>query len=213
MDGVQATSSIASALAKRLTGRVTNPEQGNLMKRVLFLTPLALAAMTGCAPASNQIQAGQWELVTEVQALSAPSAPEEFQQQLRSRVGRPDSGRACLTEEQARRFLEFTKQLVSQGQAAACRFTDETYAGGVIHQASSCPAGGPPGAPSAAGGNQTSTLEGRFTSTTFNATLHSQGPNMMAPGGGEMSATIVLRGRRLGDCPAAAARPPMPAGL
>ena len=175
------------------------------MKRVLFLTPLA--AMTGCAPAPNQIQAGQWELVTEIRALSAPSAPEEFRQQLRSRVGRPDTGRACLTEDQARRFLEFTKQLVSQGQASACRFTDETYAGGVMHQTGSCPAGGPPGTP---GGNQTSTLEGRFTSTTFNATLHSEGPNMMAPGGGQMSATIVLRGRRVGDCPATPAAPPLP---
>jgi hypothetical protein len=184
------------------------------MKRVLFLTPFALAAMTGCAPAPNQIQAGQWELVTEIRALSAPGAPEEFRQQLRNRVGRPDTGRACLTEEQARRFLEFTKQLVSQGQASACRFTDEKYEGGVIHQAASCPAGGgAPGAP--AGGNQTSTLEGRFTQTTFNATLHSQGPNMMAPGGGDMSATIVLRGRRIGDCPTAPAAPPMrgaPAG-
>lgn len=182
------------------------------MKRVLFLTPLALAAMTGCAPAPNQIQAGQWELVTEIRALSAPGAPEEFRQQLRNRVGRPDTGRACLTEEQARRFLDFTKQLVSQGQAAACRFTDETYAGGVMHQTGTCPAGGPPGAPGGASrGNQTSTLDGRFTSTTFNATLHSQGPNMMAPGGGDMSATIVLRGRRLGDCPATPAGAPSPA--
>ena len=179
------------------------------MKRVLFLTPLVLAAMTGCAPAPNQIQAGQWELVTEIRSLSAPNAPEEFRQQLRNRVGRPDTGRACLTEDQARRFLEFTKQLVSQGQAAACRFTDETYAGGVMHQTGSCPSGGPAGP---ARGNQTSTLDGRFTSTTFNATLHSQGPNMMSPGGGDMTATIVLRVRRLVDCPATPAMPAAPAG-
>lgn len=179
------------------------------MKRVLFLTPLALAAMAGCAPAPNQIQAGQWELVTEIRSIAVPNAPEEFREQMRSRAGRPDTGRACLTEDQARRFLEFTKQVVSQGQAAACRFTDEVYANGVLRQNSTCPAGGPMGGQQ---GNQTSTLEGSFTATTFNATLNTQGPNVMAPGGGEMRATVSLRGRRLGECPARPATPPLPAG-
>ena len=174
------------------------------MKRVFFLTPFALAAMTGCAPAPNQIKAGQWELVTEIQSLNVPNAPEELRQQMRSRVGRPDVGRACLTDDQAHRFLEFTKQVVSQGQATACRFTDETYSGGVMRQNATCPAGGPMGGPQ---GNMTSTLDGRFSATTFNATLRTQGPNVMTPGGGEMSATLVLRGRRLGDCPASAAMP------
>jgi hypothetical protein len=190
-----------------------NPDKGILMKKVLFLTPFALAVTAGCAPAPNQIQAGQWELVTEIRSISIPNAPEEFREQIRSRAGRPDAGRACLTEEQARRFLEFTRQLVSQGQAANCRFTEEVYANGTLRQNSTCPAGGPPGVPGAPGGNQTSTLEGRFTATTFNATLNTQGPNVMAPGGGEMRATVALRGRRLGECPARPATPPMPAGL
>jgi hypothetical protein len=180
------------------------------MKRVLFLTPLALAGMAGCAPAPNQIQAGQWELVSEIRSISAPNAPEEVRQQMRSRTGRPDSGRVCLSDEQAHNFLEFTKQLVSQGQSAACRFTDETYANGVIRQNSSCPAGGPAGG---SAGNQTGSLEGRFTATTLNVTLHVQGPNVAAPGGGEMSGTYSLRGRRLGACPPREAAPPMPAGL
>ena len=179
------------------------------MKKVLFLTPFVLAATAGCAPAPNQIQAGQWELVTEIRSMSIPNAPEEFRDQIRSRAGRPDAGRACLSEEQARTFLEFTKQLVSQGQAAACRFTDEVYGGGVMRQRSTCPAANPMGG---TGGNQTSSLEGSFTSTTFNATLQTQGPNMMAPGGGEMRATVSLRGRRIGDCPARPATP-APAGL
>jgi hypothetical protein len=177
------------------------------MKRVFFLTPFALAAMTGCAPAPNQIQAGQWELVTEIQSLSVPNAPEEQRAQFRSRVGRPDVGRACLTDDQARRFLEFTKQVVSQGQATACHFTEESYGNGVMRQNATCPAGGPMGGPQ---GNMTSTLDGRFTATTFNATLRTQGPNVMTTGGGDMSATLVLRGRRLGDCPAAAAMPELP---
>lgn len=181
------------------------------MKRVLILTPFALAALAGCAPAPNQIQAGQWELVTEIRSISIPNAPEEYREQLRNRVGRPDNGRACLTDEQVRTFLEFTKQLVSQGQASACRFTDEVYANGALRQNSSCPAGGPMGGGS--GGNQTSSLDGNFTATTFNATLHTQGPNVMAPGGGEMRATVSLRGRRLGDCPARPATPPLPPGL
>ncbi|HTU10843.1 MAG TPA: DUF3617 family protein [Allosphingosinicella sp.] len=181
------------------------------MKRVFFLTPLALAALAGCAPAPNQIQAGQWELVTEIQSMSVPSAPEEVREQMRARTGRPDAGRACLTEDQARRFLEFTKQVMAQGQASACTFTDEHYAGGELRQNASCPVGSPMGGP--ARGNQTASLNGRFTATTFNATLRTQGPNVIAPGGGGMNATVILRGRRLGDCPAGGPTPPQPTSL
>ena len=174
------------------------------MKRVLFLTPLALATLAGCAPAPNQIQAGQWEMVQEIRTISIPNAPEEIREQMRSRAaGRPETARLCLTEEQARRFLEFTKQV--QGHSPACRYTDEVYANGTLRQNSSCPVGSPTGGP---GGNLTNTLEGRFRATTLNATLTPQGPNVMAPGGGEMRISLSLRGRRLGECPARPAMPP-----
>jgi hypothetical protein len=184
------------------------------MKKLFVLTPFAVAALAGCAPAANQIQHGQWELVQEVQSMTAANAPEEVRDQMRSRTGRPESGRLCLTEDQARRFLEFTKQAVTQGQAAACTFSDEVYAGGTLRQNASCPIGATPGAPAAgpARGNLTSVLNGRFTGTTFNATVVTTGPNIIAPGGGDMNVTVVLRGRRLGDCPAGAATPtPQPA--
>jgi hypothetical protein len=186
-----------------------NPDKGTLMKRVLILTPLALAALAGCAPATNQIEAGQWELVTETQSIALSNASEEVRDQLQSRTGRPNSDRLCLTDEQARRLLELPKQFVSGGNAAACHFTDETYTNGVLHLAGTCPAGSAMGGPS---GNLTNSLEGRFTATTFNSTVHVQGPNLVAPGGGDMSVTISLRGRRIGDCPRPTT-PPVPSGL
>jgi hypothetical protein len=174
------------------------------MKRVFFLTPFALAAMTGCAPAPNQIQGGQWELVSETQSLTLPNATDEVREQLQSRIGRPNSERLCLTEDQARHLLELPKQMVSGGNAAGCRFTDETYANGTLRLAGTCPAGSPMGGPR---GNLTNSLEGRFTATTFNSTVRVEGPNMIAPGGGNMNVTISFRGRRLGPCPATAATP------
>ena len=73
--------------------------------------------------------------------------------------------------------------------------------------------GSPTGGP---GGNLTNTLEGRFSATTLNATLTTQGPNVMAPGGGEMRISLSLRGRRLGDpgagCPARGALTGGPGG-
>ena len=174
------------------------------MKRVFFLTPFALAAMTGCAPASNQIQAGQWELVSETQSITLSNATDEVREQLQSRVGRPNSDRLCLTEDQARHLLELPKQMVSGGNPTACRFTDETYANGALRLAGTCPAGSPMGGPT---GNLTNSLDGRFTATTFNSTVHVQGPNMIAPGGGDMNVTISFRGRRLGPCTATPGAP------
>ena len=167
------------------------------MKRVFFLTPFALAAMAGCAPAPDQIQAGQWEIVTELRSVDMPGAPAEVQQQIRSQIGRPDSAPGCLGPEQVRTFLQVTRQLLTQGQAANCTFTDETYAAGSMTQHASCP--GPAGQPA-----NTISFNGHFSRTTFNGTVNVERPTPRGP----VRFMATLRGRRLGDCPATAAGPP-----
>ncbi len=168
------------------------------MKRVLILTPLALAALAGCAKGADQIQAGQWEIVSELRSLDMPGAPAEVQAQARSQVGRPETAPLCLPAEEARTFV----QTIRRGQPATCQVSDEVYAGGVMRTRVSCP--GPAG--------QQATqmaLDGTFTMTTFNSTITEERPN---PGGanlGPVRRTVVIRGRRLGECPPA---PPMPAG-
>jgi hypothetical protein len=176
------------------------------MKRVLILTPLALAAMAGCSKGADQIQAGQWEMVTELRSVDMPGAPPELQQQIRTQIGRPDSGSNCLTAEQARNFLQYTRQLLTQGQAANCRFTDETYAGGVLRQRAACPG---PGGQS----GSSMSLDGGFTVTTFNGTVNAERPNPVNASSGPIRMTAVIRGRRLGECTATPPPAGLPAGL
>lgn len=171
------------------------------MKRVLFLTPLVLAGMAGCAPAPNQIQAGQWELVTEVLSLSVPGATPDQQRQITQQVGQRQSPPPqCISDQEARTLVETIRRAPPN-----CRVTDEVYAGGVMRTHLSCP-GQAPGQPGI-----TLSLEGRFTSTTFNATITEEGPNPAGANQGPMRREQRIRARRIGDCPAEAAMPAMPA--
>lgn len=171
------------------------------MKRVLFLTPLALAAVAGCAPAPNQIQGGQWEVVTEVLSLDVPGATPEQQRQIRQQIGtRQSPPPQCISDTEARTFVENLRRA-----PPTCRVTDEKYADGVMRTHLSCP-GQAPGQPSAS-----LALDGTFTRTTFNGTITEEGPNPTGTNQSPMRRTQRIRGRRLGDCPAAPATPATPA--
>jgi hypothetical protein len=170
------------------------------MKRVLFLTPLALAAMTGCAPAPSQIQAGQWELITEVLSLDVPGATPDQQRQISQQVGtRQSPPPQCISDQEARTLVESMRRA-----PPTCRVTDEKYAEGVMRTHLSCPAQAPGQQPI------TLALEGTFTNTTFNGTITEEGPNPAGTSQGPMRRTQRIRGRRVGDCPAGAATLPMP---
>ena len=174
------------------------------MKKVLFLTPLALAAMAGCAPAPNQIQAGQWELVTETVSFDVPGATPEQMKQARRQVSQAEPIQQCFTPAQATSLVDD----IGRGPPN-CRTSDKTYANGVMRIRVNCPAPAPNMAAIEV------TLDGSFTNTTFNATITEQGPN---PTGARepMRRTARLRGRRIGDCPAtppAPAAPQLPPGL
>src|SRR5205085_12559695 len=126
--------------AKATNGRNTRiqrriPDKGTLMKRAIFLTPFVLAAMAGCAPAPNQIQAGQWELVTEVVSLDVPGATADQQRQIRQQVGtRQSPPPQCISETEARTLVENMRRA-----PPTCRVSDETYAGGVMRTHLTCP--------------------------------------------------------------------------
>lgn len=163
------------------------------MKRVIFLTPLALAAMTGCAPAPNQIQAGQWEITTEVRGLEVPGAtPDQVRMIQRSagQVGMSDTESRCLSDAEARSFVQDIRSA-----PPTCRVSDEVYAGGVMRTHVSCPS--PNGGPAI----QIS-LDGRFTASTLNATVNVEGPNPTGANQGPMRRIVRLRGRRTGECTA-----------
>ena len=168
------------------------------MKRVLFLTPFALAAMAGCAPAPNQIQAGQWEVVIQPRSIDIPGAPPEMLEQARDT--QPRSNRICLTEDEARNFLQFLRR----GQQPNCQYSNEQYANGVLRQETNCP--GPAGQQ-----GTKMTLDGRFSVTTFNGNINDERPNPFGANQGPVRSTAVIRGRRVGACTTPPAGPPMPA--
>ena len=107
------------------------------MKKVLFLTPLALAAMAGCAPAPNRIQAGQWETIVQLASMELPDATPEQQAQLRRQINvdQPQPPQ-CLSPAQAQSFLRDLRGEVPPG----CRTTEDVYGGGVIRTTISCEA-------------------------------------------------------------------------
>lgn len=171
------------------------------MNRAIFLTPLALAAMAGCAPAPNQFQAGQWEITTEIRALDVPGATPEQLRMLSQRagqVGMKETETRCYTDAEARTYL----QDIRGTAPPTCRVSDEVYANGVMTSRVTCP-----GENGQAGVEMS--LNGRFTHTTFNAQVDMTVPNPLGAGG-PMRRSVQLRARRIGECPAAAATPTLP---
>lgn len=169
------------------------------MNRVFLLTPLALAAVTACAPAPDQIENGQWEITTEVRGLEIPGAtPDQVRMIQRSagQVGMSDTESRCLSAAEARSFVQDIR-----AAPPTCRVSDEVYANGVMRTHVSCPS--PNGGPAI----QIS-LDGRFTASTLNATVNVEGPNPTGANQGPMRRIVRLRGRRTGECTAPPAAPP-----
>lgn len=169
------------------------------MKKVLFLTPLALAAMAGCAPKVDRIQEGQWETIAQLTAAEMPNAPPETQQQIRRQINvdQPQPAQ-CLSREQAGSFL---RELRGGEVPPGCQVSDEVYAGGLIRSTITCAA--QPGRPAV-----TVRIDGTFTATTLNATITQEATTPQ----GTMRQSQRIRSRRTGDCTPAPAMPmPMPA--
>jgi hypothetical protein len=145
---------------------------------------------------------GQWEMTTQVRSIEVPGAPPEAQAQIRSQVGRAQTNQECITPERARNPLAQMRQMMSQGQAARCQFTDQVFGGGVIRIGATCPG------PSGQGSAQIS-MAGGFTGTTLQATLSvsAQGANPNMPGVTGMRMSAEIRGRRIGECRAGSAPP------
>jgi hypothetical protein len=163
------------------------------------------------AAGAAEMQPGQWEMVTQVTAIEVPGAPPEAQAQIRSQAGRLQTSQDCITPERARNPLAQMRQMMAQGQAARCQFSDEVFGGGVIRIRATCPA------PSGRGSGAQVSLAGSFTATTLQATLSLavQGANPAMPGATGMRMTANVRGHRVGECRARPAPPaigmPVPA--
>lgn len=171
------------------------------MKRLIILAPAItlIAIAAGCSKGADHLKAGQWEKTLQIKSLELTGAPPEVQAQARAQIGQPRTNQECLTAEQANNPLQQMREMASQGRAANCRFTDETFSGGVIRIRATCGGG-------AQGGSGTISVEGSFTETTLQATMSVEGQGGTGmPGVTGMRMSADIRGRRTGDCPGGAA--------
>jgi hypothetical protein len=160
----------------------------------------AVGAAGGASSAGGPaMQPGQWEMVTQVTAIEMPGAPPAAQAQLRAQQGRSQTDRQCITPEQA---ANPSRNLVSGAQSGSCQFGDTIWSGGVIRIRATCRQPG-------GSGQAEMAMEGSFTATTLDARLSvsATGPNISGgPGTQQMRATSIIRGRRVGECPARSER-------
>ena len=164
------------------------------MKRLVLWAP-TLALLAACGGSAVSLQPGQWEMTTTMTNFEVPGAPAAMAEQMRAAMAQPRTQNECITPEQAANPTR--GMMTPDGKSEGCTFTDQTFAGGVIRMAGSCPAPG--------GGSIRTNLNGSYTATTMEAQISAEvDAGASAPQGMprniRMSGTMT--GRRTGDCPA-----------
>jgi hypothetical protein len=215
---VRAQAAAAAALLLAACGGQDGNRAGGATNNASAVAPGEPGA-SGTAPvpapgasAGLTMQPGLWEMAVQIRSLDVAGAPPEAQARIRSQVGRTQTNRNCITPEEARNPIGQMRDMVAQGRAASCQFTDQVFGGGVIRIRATC------AGPAGRGSSGRVAMEGTFTATTVQATLtfSAQGAaNPAMPGVTGVNMAADLRGRRVGECPARpvppAIRTPVPA--
>lgn len=167
----------------------------DFMKRLILLAP-GVALLAACSGASDSIQPGQWELTTRMTEVDVPGAPPEMVNQMRSAMAsQAQTQNRCITPEEAANPT--AGMMNPTGQAQGCTFTEQTWAGGRISLAGTCPAPG-------GQGTVRSTISGSYTATTMETQVTAEvQPGANAPPGMPQNVRMrgTMTGRRTGDCP------------
>jgi len=166
------------------------------MKRLILFAP-AITLLAACGGGgTNSIQAGQWEMVTEMTSVEVPGAPEAAVQQMRSQMaGQRQTQSVCITAEQARNP---SRNMMGAQNPAGCQFTDTTWAGGTVRIRATCR---PPGAPPQMRPVEMS-IEGTYTAQQINnrISVNTEIPNPAGGAAMQIRAQGTMTGRRTGDC-------------
>jgi hypothetical protein len=136
---------------------------------------------TAAAGGDIRLQAGQWEVTTEIANMSAPGMPEGVGGMVKMA---PTTIRLCMTEEQVQKP---NADLFTGKQDGNCTSEGFSAAGGRVNGTVTC-RGGP------SGGDMKMAMDGRFASTSYEMNMKTEMT------GATMDMTV--RGRRVGDCPA-----------
>jgi hypothetical protein len=184
----------AIATDKKRKG-ATPPATGETMMKRLLLTTPALALLFACSGSSTTLQPGQWEMTSRMTEIEVPGVPEAVAAQMRAAMANQAQTQSrCITPAEAANPA--AGMMNPTGSAEGCTFTNQTFAGGVINVAGSCPAPG-------GRGQVTTTLAGTYTATTMTTTIRAE---VTSPPGGPpgMPQTVRMSGtmaaRRTGDC-------------
>lgn len=159
------------------------------MKRLALLAPTVAIIVACSGGASTSLQPGQWEMTTKMTDIEIPGAPPAVAAQMKQAMtAQAQTQSRCITPAEAANPAG--NMASPSGNAQGCTFSKQTFSGGAIDVAGSCP--GP------AGGRMETTLSGSYTATTMDTRISANiegGPQPM-----RMSGTMT--GRRTGDCPA-----------
>ena len=161
------------------------------MKRFV-LPALPAALLFACSPSDVSLQPGMWETTVQFNSVDLPGASPQELAQMRMMMSRPQTHSECITPEQA---ADPVQRMMNAGNSGnACRFSDSTFANGVIRVHGSCQAQGR--------GTANTIMEGSFTATTIQANITSEmhaPPGTQGPQSARMSGT--MSAHRTGDCP------------
>jgi len=148
--------------------------------------PSAVASKVAEAAGSGSVQftPGRWETEVKVVKMDMDGVPPEAKRMMEQMMGKGRTVSSCLTKEEAEKpngkFF---------GQADKnCTYDHFTMGNGSIDSKLTC---------KTPQGSQVMTMNGSFTGTTYNTTMHMQG---QGPMGKVMNMTMELAARRVGDC-------------
>jgi hypothetical protein len=156
------------------------------MKRLALLAP-TMALIVACG-SNTALQPGNWEMTTKMTDIELPGQPPAMAAQMKQAMAaQAQTQTRCITPQEAANPAG--GMMSPSGNAQGCTFSKQTFSGGTIDVAGSCPV--------PTGGRAETSLTGTYTGTEMNARITANvtgGPQQM-----RMSGT--LTGRRIGDCP------------
>lgn len=160
-----------------------------MIKYLMAAAPLALLA--ACSSGGEELQAGEWEMTTQMTDVQMEGMPEEMMAAMREQMlAETQTDSRCITEEEA---ADPSGSLFApEGAGSDCDFGESAVEGGVININATCqnPAGQ---------GEAQMSIEGTYTATTMEAEFSFEGD---AGGMGAMTMTGEMTAERTGECDA-----------
>lgn len=159
------------------------------MRKILLVPAIAaVAAIAACSGGSVALQPGQWEMVTKVTDAEVPGAPPAMAAQMKQAIAStpPQTQSRCISPAEAANPVAGLAN--PSGNAAGCTFGKQTFAGGRIDIAATCP--------SPTGGTMQTTFAGTYTATTMNINFSAN----IQGGSQQVRTSGLLTARRTGDC-------------